>query len=328
MTDQKISMVQALAQTLDRALAEDPDVFLMGEDIIDPTGGAFGITKGLSTKYGRERVRETPISEQAIIGAGIGSAMLGGKPICEIMIADFYAVCLDQVANHAAKLRYMSGGRTTVPLVIRGMLSGGLNFAAQHSQSVESWMIHTPGLKVAMPATPADAKGILTSAIEDPDPVVIFEPVGLYGVTGPCPEGQHRVPLGTASVAREGSDVTVITYGAQVPVALAAAAQLEGEDISVEVVDLRWLVPWDEQTVLDSVRKTTRAVVAHQAVKRGGFGAEIAAVVQEKLWGTLRAPVLRVGGANTPVPFATELEQTHFPSPDTLAAAVREAYKV
>jgi pyruvate dehydrogenase E1 component beta subunit len=327
MSDKKTTMVAALAQTLDWALDTDPDVFLMGEDIIDPTGGAFGITKGLSTKYGRERVRETPISEQAIIGAGIGSAMLGGKPICEIMIADFYAVCLDQVANHAAKLRYMSGGRTTVPLVIRGMLSGGLNFAAQHSQSVEAWMIHTPGLKVAMPATPADAAGILRTAIEDPDPVVIFEPVGLYGASGPAPAGEHRVPLGQASVAREGADVTVVTYGGQVPNALAAAEQLAGEDISVEVVDLRWLTPWDEETVLESVRKTTRAVVAHQAVRRAGFGAEIASVLQEKLWGTLRAPVLRVAGANTPVPFATELEQTHFPGPDAIAAAVRQAAK-
>ncbi|HEY1970040.1 MAG TPA: alpha-ketoacid dehydrogenase subunit beta [Pseudonocardia sp.] len=323
----KITMVEALATTLDWALSNDPDVFLLGEDIIDPTGGAFGITKGLSTKYGRERVRETPISEQAIIGAGIGAAMLGAKPIAEIMIADFYAVCLDQVANHAAKLRYMSGGRTTVPMVIRGMLSGGLNFAAQHSQSVEGWMIHTPGLKVAMPSNPADAKGILTSAIEDPDPVVIFEPVGLYGVKGQCPVGEHRVPLGSASVAREGSDVTVVTYGAQVPVALAAAEQLDGDGISVEVIDLRWLVPWDEATVLDSVRKTTRAVVAHQAVKRGGFGAEITSVLQEQLWGTLRAPVLRVAGANTPVPFASELEQTHFPGVDDIAGAVREAYK-
>jgi len=180
---------------------------------------------------------------------------------------------------------------------------------------------------VAMPATPADAAGILRTAIEDPDPVVIFEPVGLYGASGPAPAGEHRVPLGQASVAREGADVTVVTYGGQVPNALAAAEQLAGEDISVEVVDLRWLTPWDEETVLESVRKTTRAVVAHQAVRRAGFGAEIASVLQEKLWGTLRAPVLRVAGANTPVPFATELEQTHFPGPDAIAAAVRQAAK-
>jgi pyruvate/2-oxoglutarate/acetoin dehydrogenase E1 component len=327
MSERKITMVEALSQALDGALSSNPDVLLMGEDIIDPVGGAFGITKGLSTKYGRERVRETPISEQAIIGAGIGAAMLGARPICEIMIADFHAVCLDQVANHAAKLRYMSGGRTTVPMVIRGMTSGGLNFAAQHSQSVEAWMTHVPGLKVAIPSTPADAKGILTAAIEDPDPVVIFEPVGLYGSTGMCPEGEHRVSTGSAAVVREGSDVTVITYGAQVPLALAAAAEAEGDGISVEVVDLRWLVPWDEATVLESVRKTTRAVVAHQAVRRGGFGGEIASVLQEELWGTLTAPVLRVAAANTPVPFATELEQTHLPQAADIVAAVRRAKK-
>lgn len=324
MSESKQSMVAALNQTLHAALENDPDVFLLGEDIIDPVGGAFGITKGLSTKFGRERVRETPISEQAIIGAAIGSAMLGGKPIAEIMIADFYAVCFDQVANHAAKLRYMSGGRTTVPMVVRGMLSGGLNFAAQHSQSVEAWMIHSPGLKVAIPSSPADAKGILSTAIDDPDPVIIFEPVALYGSTGPVPDGAHNVPLGSANIAREGSDVTVITYGSQVPLALGVAEQLAGDGIDVEVVDLRWLQPWDEATVLESVRKTTRAVVLHQAVKRAGFGAELAAVLQEKLWGTLRAPVLRVAAANTPVPFATELEQTHFPTPNDLVTAVRQ----
>ncbi|GAA5169365.1 alpha-ketoacid dehydrogenase subunit beta [Pseudonocardia eucalypti] len=324
MSESKQSMVAALNSTLHAALENDPDVFLLGEDIIDPVGGAFGITKGLSTKFGRDRVRETPISEQAIIGAAIGSAMLGGKPIAEIMIADFYAVCFDQVANHAAKLRYMSGGRTTVPMVVRGMLSGGLNFAAQHSQSVEAWMIHSPGLKVAIPSTPADAKGILSTAIDDPDPVIIFEPVMLYGSTGMVPDGAHKVPLGSANVAREGSDVTVVTYGSQVPLALGVAEQLAGDGIDVEVVDLRWLQPWDEATVLESVRKTTRAVVLHQAVRRAGFGAELAAVLQEKLWGTLRAPVLRVAAANTPVPFATELEQTHFPTPNDLVTAVRQ----
>lgn len=324
MSESKQSMVAALNATLHAALENDPDVFLLGEDIIDPVGGAFGITKGLSTKFGRERVRETPISEQAIIGAAIGSAMLGGKPVAEIMIADFYAVCFDQVANHAAKLRYMSGGRTTVPMVVRGMLSGGLNFAAQHSQSVEAWMIHSPGLKVAIPSTPADAKGILSTAIDDPDPVIIFEPVMLYGSTGMVPDGPHKVPLGSANIAREGSDVTVVTYGSQVPLALGVAEQLAGDGIDVEVVDLRWLQPWDEATVLESVRKTTRAVVLHQAVKRAGFGAELAAVLQEKLWGTLRAPVLRVAAANTPVPFATELEQTHFPTPNDLVTAVRQ----
>ena len=327
MSGNDITMVEALSQALDHALGNDPDVFLIGEDIIDPVGGAFGITKGLSTKYGRERVRETPISEQAIIGAGIGASMIGAKPICEIMIADFHAVCLDQVANHAAKLRYMSGGRTSIPMVIRGMTSGGLNFAAQHSQSVEAWMTHVPGLKVAIPSTPGDAKGILLEAIDDPDPVVIFEPVMLYGATGPVPEGGHKVPIGKANIAREGSDVTVITYGSQVPVALQVADQLSGDGINVEVIDLRWLVPWDEEAVLNSVRKTKKAVVLHQAVRRGGFGAEISSVLHEKLWGTLTAPVLRVAAANTPVPFATELEQTHLPSPEQLVDAIRTVTK-
>jgi pyruvate dehydrogenase E1 component beta subunit len=249
--------------------------------------------------------------------------MAGAKPICEVMIADFYAVCLDQVANHAAKLRYMSGGRTTVPMVIRGMLSGHLNFAAQHSQAVESWLIHVPGLKVAMPSTPADAKGVLTAAIADPDPVVIFEPVSLYSAAGPCPDGEHHVPLGSANVAREGNDVTVIAYGTQVPLALDAADRLAGDGVSVEVIDLRWLQPWDRDTVFESVRKTTRAVIAHQAVRRGGFGAEIAAEIQEHCWGTLAGPVRRVAAANTPVPFATELETRHFPSLDTLMNTVR-----
>jgi pyruvate dehydrogenase E1 component beta subunit len=317
-----ITLIEALGQALDDALSSDPDVFLLGEDIIDPAGGAFGLTRGLSTKYGRERVRETPISEQAIIGAGIGAAMLGAKPIAEIMIADFYAVCLDQVANHAAKLRYMSGGRTTVPLTIRGMLSGGLNFAAQHSQSVEAWLLHTPGLKVAMPSTPADAKGLLTTAIHDPDPVILLEPVALYTVTGPVPVGRHEVPVGQADVKRVGADVTVVTYGPCVPMALAAAEELAGE-ISVEVVDLRWLAPWDKETVLESVSKTGRAVVMHQAVECCGFGAEISSVISENLWSVLEGPVLRVAGANTPVPYATELEQAHMPGTNDLVKAIR-----
>jgi pyruvate dehydrogenase E1 component beta subunit len=324
---QQISMAEALNQALDQALANDPDVFVLGEDIVDPVGGTLKVTLGLSTKYGRDRIRETPISEQAIIGCAIGAAMLGAKPVAEIMIADFYAVCLDQLANHAAKLRYMSGGRTSVPMVVRGMVSGGLNFAAQHSQSPEAWMIHTPGLKVASPSNPADAKGILLTAINDPDPVVVLEPVGLYNVPGPCPAGDHRVPVGQANIARQGGDVTVITYGSQVAPALRVAEQLAGDGIDVEVIDLRWLAPWDEVTVLESVRKTTRAIVMHQAVKRSGFGAEIASVVQEELWGVLTAPVGRVAALNTPVPFATDLENDHMPGPEDLVAAIRASLR-
>jgi acetoin:2,6-dichlorophenolindophenol oxidoreductase subunit beta len=324
MSEQKMSMVEALNTTLDHLLATDPDVFLLGEDIQDPAGGSFKVTAGLSTKHGRDRVRETPISEQAIIGTAIGAAMIGAKPIAEIMIADFHLVALDQLGNHAAKLRYMSGGRTTVPLVVRGFFTGGFNFAAQHSQSVESLLAHLPGLKVAIPSNPADAKGILTTAVEDPDPVVILEPAALYGVPGQVPTGEHRVPLGRANVIREGADVTVVTYGTQVPAALGVAEQLAGDGIDVEVIDLRWIQPWDQETVLASVRKTGRAVVLHQAVKRLGLGAEIAAVLQEELWGTLQAPVVRVAAKNTPVPFAAELEATHLPQPDDLVAAIKK----
>jgi pyruvate dehydrogenase E1 component beta subunit len=325
MSEQKMSMVEALNSTLDHALATDPDVFLLGEDIQDPAGGSFKVTAGLSTKHGRDRVRETPISEQAIIGAAIGAAMLGAKPIAEIMIADFHLVALDQLGNHAAKLRYMSGGRTTVPMVVRGFFTGGFNFAAQHSQSVENFLAHLPGLKLAIPSTPADAKGILATAIDDPDPVVILEPAALYGVPGLVPTGEHKVPLGSANVVREGSDVTIVTYGVQVSMAQAAAEELSGDGISVEVIDLRWLVPWDEATVLASVRKTTKAVVLHQAVKRGGFGAEITSVLQDELWGTLTAPVIRVAGANTPVPFAGELETQHMPQVADIIAGVHRA---
>jgi pyruvate/2-oxoglutarate/acetoin dehydrogenase E1 component len=326
MSMRKMSMAKALNEALDYALASDQAVFVMGEDIVDPGGGTFKVTAGLSTKFGRERIRETPISEQAIVGAGIGAAMIGMKPVVEIMIADFYAVCLDQVANHAAKLRYMSGGRTSVPLTIRGAFMGGSHSAAQHSSSVEAWLAHTPGLKVAIPSTPADAKGLLLTAIHDPDPVVILEPAMLYSSSGLVPDGDFRIPLGSADVKREGADVTIITYGAQVRDALAVADEL-ADGISVEVVDLRWITPWDIDTVLASVSKTKRAIVVHQAVKQGGFGGEVVSVITEQLWGVLKAPILRVAAQNTPVPFSATLESAHLPSRADIADAVRRAVK-
>jgi pyruvate dehydrogenase E1 component beta subunit len=322
----ELSMAEALNQAMDQALAADETVFVMGEDIIDPGGGTFMATAGLSTKYGRERVRETPISEQAIVGAAIGAAMTGMKPVAEIMMADFYAVCLDQVANHAAKLCYMSGGRTTVPLTLRSAYTGGMGAAAQHSQSVEAWLAHTPGLKVAIPSTPADAKGILTTAIHDQDPVIVLEPAMLYAAKGQVPTGDHRVPVGSADVKRAGDAVTVITYGAQVPDVLAVAEELAGE-ISVEVVDLRWISPWDVETAAASVARTKRAVVVHQAVQQCGFGAEIVSVITERLWGVLEAPIARVAAQNTPVPFAAVLEQAHLPSRAGIAEAIRAVTK-
>jgi acetoin:2,6-dichlorophenolindophenol oxidoreductase subunit beta len=321
-----MTMVAALNQALDQEMAADDRVFLIGEDIPDPTGGAFQVTKGLSTKYGLDRVLDSPISEQAIVGAAIGAAMAGMRPVAEIMICDFLGVCMDQLANHAAKLRFMSGGATTVPMVVRTMGSGGINFGGQHSQMLEAWLIHAPGLKVCIPSTPADAKGLMTAAMRDPDPVVIIEPCVLYQLKGEVPEGDHLVPLGKSDVKREGSDVTIVTYGRQVHDAIAAAESVSGE-VSVEVIDLRWLQPWDTEAVIASARKTKRVVVVHQAVQRGGFGGEIAAVVQQELFGVLAAPVLRVAGKNTPVPYATELESFHIPSVGEIVDAIRAVMK-
>lgn len=323
-TTQTMRFAKALNHTLARLLEQDERVFLLGEDIVDPVGGAMQVTRGLSTRFGRERVRETPISEQAIVGAAIGAALAGRRPIAEIMIMDFYAVCLDQLVNHAAKLRYMSGGRTPVPMTVRGMATGGLQMGSQHSQMLESWLVHTPGLKVVVPSTPADAKGLLTACVADDDPCVFIEMAALYSMSGEVPLGDHVVPLGKAEVKRRGSDVTVVTYGRQVHDALAAAVQLDGE-IDVEVLDLRTLAPLDEPALLESVARTRRAVVVHQAVGRGGFGAEITTILQRELWGTLAGPVLRVTGADTPVPYAKVLEQRHLPSVDGIVAACRQA---
>jgi acetoin:2,6-dichlorophenolindophenol oxidoreductase subunit beta len=322
----ELTMGAAINQALDQALADDPTVFLLGEDIMDPAGGVMQVTKGLSTKHGRDRVRETPISEQAIIGAAIGAAMAGLRPVPEIMIMDFLAVCADQLVNHAAKLRFMSGGRTNVPLTIRCLHTGGFQMGAQHSQTLEAWLCHVPGINVVVPSTPADAKGLLTACIRNDDPCVFIEPAALYGATGPVPAGEHVVPLGQADVKRTGSDVTLITYGRQVHDCLGVAAALEG-DIDVEVLDLRSLVPWDADAMLASVSKTRRAVVVHQAVRRCGVGAEIAAFLSEELWGTLAAPVLRVGGKDTPVPYAKELEEFHLPSAADITEAVRTVTK-
>ena len=322
----ELPVAAALNQALDEALAADPRVFLLGEDIVDPAGGVMQVTKGLSTKWGRERVRETPISEQAIIGAAIGAAMAGLRPVAEIMIMDFIAVAADQLVNHAAKLRFMSGGRTSVPLTVRCLTTGGFQMGAQHSQSLEAWLAHIPGLKVAVPSNAADAKGLLTSCIRDEDPCILVEPAALYGVPGPVPTGEHVVPLGKADVKRSGGDVTVISWGKPVLDCLAAAAELDGE-IDVEVVDLRSIVPLDTEAILASAGRTKRAVVVHQAVRRAGFGGEIAALLQEELFGTLEAPVLRVAAKDTPVPYAKELEEFHFPQAADIIDAIRVVAK-
>ncbi len=320
---------QAIGSALDDALGRDPTVLLLGEDIADPSGGVFKVSAGLSTKYGAHRVRATPISEQAIVGAAIGAAIAGMRPVAEIMLMDFLAVCMDQLSNHAAKLRYMSGGQTTVPLTIRCAAGAGMQFGAQHSEMLEAWVTHIPGLKVVVPSNPADAKGLLTASIFDPDPVVFIEQSLLYfAPPQPVPVGHHVVPLGSAATVRPGSDVTLISYGRQVHDAVAAAQRLaEEHGIEAEVIDLRSLVPLDERTILESVARTRHAVVIHEAVRRNGFGAELAALITENLFDELGAPVQRVAGANTPIPFAKVLEDAFVPSVDAIIAATTSTIK-
>jgi acetoin:2,6-dichlorophenolindophenol oxidoreductase subunit beta len=320
----------ALNQAMDVAMGLDESVFLLGEDIAEPSGGVYKITKGLSEKYGKHRVRKTPISEAAILGAAVGAAVAGMKPVAEIMIMDFLAVCLDQLTNHAGKIRYMSGGQTTVPMVVRTSAGAGRGFGAQHSEMLETWAIHTPGIKVVVPSTPADAKGLLLTAIFDEDPVLFVESMTLYWnmkLAGPVPPGDVRIPFGVADIKRAGDDVTLICYGRQVYDCLAAAETLAAEGISAEVLDLRTLVPLDEAAIMASVGRTKRAVIVHEAVTKLGFGAELSARIHEELFSELAAPVQRVGGANTPVPYASNLEKAFMPDPDKIVDAVKRTMK-
>jgi 2-oxoisovalerate dehydrogenase E1 component len=313
--ERRIMYVEAVNEALDLALSNDDSTLLLGEDIMDPAGGIVKATAGLSTKHGDARVRGTPISEQAIVGAAIGASLAGMKPVAEIMIIDFAMVCMDQIANHAAKLRYMSGGRTNVPITLRMLTAGSTgSFGAQHSQSLEAWFAHVPGLKIACPSTPADVKGMLLTSIHDPDPCIVIEPMNCYFAPGPVPEGDYRIPFGKARVLREGTDVTLLAYSWAVGEAVAAAETLAERGISAEVIDLRSILPMDMDTVLSSVRKTGRLLVTHPAVEFCGVGAEIAAQVSEALFGDLKAPVARYGAAYTPIPFSKTLEAQHFPN--------------
>jgi 2-oxoisovalerate dehydrogenase E1 component len=319
-------MLEAVRDAQDLALEQDKGVFLLGEDIGDPPGGLFATSKGLQTKHGPKRVRPTPIAETAIIGAGIGAALVGMRPVAEIMFNDFAGVCLDQIFNHAAKQRYMSGAATHVPMTIRMMVGGGIGgFGAQHSQSLEAWLLHTPGLKVTFPSTPFDAKGLLLSCIFDEDPCVQLESIKLLrGVRGEVPLGDYRIPLGVAKVRREGSDISVITYGWQVQESLTAAEELQKEGISLEVIDLRTLVPLDYHRVLESVKKTRRALVVHAATEFCGFGAELASTLGEELFSTLKAPVARLGADYAPIAYCREIEANQIPQAKSIAARVRE----
>ncbi len=319
----KITCGQATQIALDEALAADPNVIVFGEDVADPEGGGIvGMTAGLSTKYGN-RVRSTPISEQAIVGAAVGAALAGMRPVAEIMLMNFMTVAMDMVVNHAAKLRFMSGGKTSVPLTIRTMSGVGIGAGGQHSDMYEAWFAHVPGLKVVVPSNPADQQGLLTSCIFDDDPCIFVETTMLAGFKGEAPPRDHRVPLSKAAVLREGTDVTLIGYGRPIHDALAVAAKLAEEGLSVEVIDLRTVMPWDEKTVLASVAKTKRAVTLHEAVKQFGVGAEISSRIHEELFPVLKAPVQRVGSMNSIVPFSGPLEQAYMWSQASIEAAIR-----
>jgi pyruvate dehydrogenase E1 component beta subunit len=319
---EQITVLQAYSQALMDAMTDDDQVLVLGEDIADPEeGGVVGVTRGLSSKFGEMRVRTTPIAEEAIIGAAVGASLVGFKPVAEIMLMNFTTVGMDMIVNHAAKLRYMSGGQTHCPLVIRTMTGAGMSTGGQHSDYYEAWFAHTPGMKVVCPSTTEDAYGLLRSAIDDPDPVLIIENLPIYWTKGPKPETGSRVPLGKAKVVVPGTDATIVSYSRTVLESLGALQALGEAGISAEVIDLRTIQPWDQETVIESVNKTGRLLVAHEAVVPFGAGAEIAAVVQEKCFGKLKAPVKRIGAPFNPVPFSKPLEAAHVTDGAKIAAA-------
>jgi acetoin:2,6-dichlorophenolindophenol oxidoreductase subunit beta len=318
------TIVQELNSALHAAMEFDDSVIVLGEDVADAQGGGVvKVTQGLSTKFGVARVRSTPISEQAIIGAAIGAAIVGMRPVAEIMLMNFTTVAMDMIVNHAAKLRYMSGSQTHVPLTIRTMTGVGFATGGQHADMLEAWFSHTAGLKVVAPSCPADAAGLLTSCIFDDDPCIFIENLPSYWTPGPAPTPGLRIPLGKAHVVREGSDVTVIGYSRMVGEISGVAAKLAQQGIEVEVIDLRTISPWDKVTVLASAAKTGRVVVVHEAVRSFGVGAEIAATLQEELFGTLKAPIRRVAAPNSPVPFSKPLEAAFAPGAKEIEAGIR-----
>ena len=313
---------EAVRDALSEVMRRDERVFVMGEDIAE-MGGSMGVTQGMLDEFGPERVRNTPISEMAIVGAGIGAAMQGLLPVVEIMYEDFLTLSMEQLVNQAAKHRTMSGGQVQVPLTIRTQGGAGWSPGAQHAQQLEAWFVHVPGLKVVFASTPEDVRGLLWSSIYDPNPVLFFEHRTLYPIKGDVPGELEPIPLGRARVQREGTDVTVVATGRLVHEALEAAEQAERDGISVEVVDPRTLSPLDEETIVESVRKTTRCVTAHEAVVQGGFGAEVAAVVQHGAFDYLDAPIERVGAKFAPLPFAPVMEEWCVPHAADVLAAVR-----
>lgn len=319
----ELSYVQALNEAIREEMLRDEKVFMLGEDIAGVHGGAFKVSKGLTEEFGSERIRNTPISEAAIIGAALGAAITGMRPIAELMYMDFSAVAMDQIINQVAKIRYMLGGQARVPLVIRGQGGSGRGNAAQHSQSLETWFCHIPGLIVIQPSTPYDAKGLLKSAIRNDNPVMFVEHKMLYSSRGMVPEEEYLVPIGEAEIKRAGTDVTIIATSWMVPRALGAAEQLAADGVNAEVIDPRTLVPLDKETILSSVRKTNRTVVVHEATRFLGIGSEIAAMIQEEAFDDLDAPVFRLGGKFAPIPFSPVLEKSAIPTQEEIVAAVK-----
>jgi len=327
MTTREITYLEAVREAMSQEMRVNEDVFILGEDI-GVYGGAFGVTRGMIEEFGPERVRNTPISEAAIAGAAVGSALTGMRPILELQFSDFITIAMDQMVNQAAKTRYMFGGKGKVPMVLRTPSGSGTGAAAQHSQSLEAWMAHIPGLKVVQPSTAYDVKGLLKAAIEDDNPVIFYEHKLLYRTSSPVPEEPYKIELGKADIKREGTDVTIVATAIMVHKALEAAVQLEKEGISVEIIDPRTIVPLDKETIINSVKKTGRLIVVHEAVQRGGIGGEIVSVVAEsEAFDYLDAPIKRLGGKEVPIPYNPNLEKAAIPQVPDIIAAVRETVR-
>lgn len=315
---------EAIRLAMTTRMREDPTIILMGEDV-GKAGGTYGVSKGMFNEFGGDRVLDTPISESGFTGAGVGAAATGLRPIVELMMNDFFTVAMDPIVNQAAKMRYMLGGAVSIPMVIRTAIGGGRSAGAQHSQCLESWLTHVPGLKVVFPSTPQDAYGLLLSSIDDPDPVVFMEGKLLYATKGEVND-LNPIPLGKGKIVREGTDITIISYGKYVFDSLKAAETLEKDGISAEVIDLRTLYPLDKELIFESIRKTHRAAILTEEVRRGGYGGEISAMIAEEIFNELDAPVVRVGALNTPVPFARVMEDYYLPNADDLVAAIKEQF--
>lgn len=319
----EVTYAQAINDAMSEEMRRDPNVFMMGEDIAEYCG-AFGVSRGMLAEFGKDRIMNTPIAEQSYVGAGIGAAMVGMRPIVELMFSDFMGVCFDELVNEAPKLRFMFGGKVKIPLVMRTPSGAGTGAAAQHSQSLEACLAHFPGLKVVIPSTPYDAKGLLKTAIRDDNPVMFLEQKTLYRTKGMVPEEEYTIPFGVADIKREGTDCTIVTYGRMVQFSLQAAEKLAEEGINVEVVDIRTLVPLDTETIIKSVMKTHHVLIVHEAVQFGGFGGELAGqIADSEAFYYLDAPIRRLGALSCPIPFNPNLERETFPTPEKIYAQVK-----